>query len=182
MVLALTMSFGVALAEDEGPLVDPVPLPDYHPGDDAIADLMASYSIDCYEKIDNWDTIDPNGLHLLGPNDTVEVTITAAADLKSFDWESNVPIQAVVVKAKDAQMYYYYGYGEPVTSDSGLAAPDGKAVSHVVFGWLCDDDNGSGDPQEVPIPGLNTWGTLAGVLVIGATGTFLVYRKRTATA
>lgn len=189
LLLALTMS-GVAYAEDDYPPTDewgvePDIVDPYSPTD--LDSVMAELGIGCYGKIfedGDWGDLDPNGDHSFGTS--VVITITAAPDdegeYREFAWESTVPIQVVLVKAATSALVYEYEYEDPVMSDSGLVAPEFKGISHVAFGWDCDDDNGSGDPQEVPIPGLNTWGTLAGVLVIGATGTFLVYRKRTATA
>lgn len=182
MVLALTMGFGVVYAEDTYPPTDEGVVPDildpYDPDD--LDDVMDGYGIECYGKIDNWDSEDPNGDHSFGTSVVINITANEEdGEYKTFSWESTVPIKIVLVKAATSALVYQYEYEYPVTNDSGLVAPEFKGISHVAFGWDCDDDNGGG--QEVPIPGLNTWGTLAGMLLIGATG-ILVYRRRLLTA
>jgi hypothetical protein len=51
----------------------------------------------------------------------------------TFDWAVNpYPLGAVIVKAGTGALVYYY---EGVSSDTGLYAPSGKAISHATFCW-----------------------------------------------
>ena len=81
-------------------------------------------------KIDDWDEDDGmDGTYTHAGN-----TITISnSDGKSFDWESDKPVVAVIVKASTkAYVYRYAG----AYSDTGLEAPDGKDISHVTFCWI----------------------------------------------
>ncbi|NIR94089.1 MAG: hypothetical protein GWO08_10560, partial [Gammaproteobacteria bacterium] len=47
-----------------------------------------------------------------------------------FDWSATLGIDAVIVKAQDANAYVYY---PEEFGDAGLMAPDGKSISHIEF-------------------------------------------------
>jgi hypothetical protein len=105
------------------------------------------------------DAAAPNGNYMHAGN-----TITISnSDSYKFDWASEYPVCAVIVKAgTGAYIYYYYG----AYSDTDLDAPDGKQISHVTFcfgepedkecatisGIKFHDRNASGDKQAVADP------------------------------
>lgn len=76
-------------------------------------------------KIDGWGS-DMDGTYETAGN----VFTISNSNGKTFDWASDYPVCAVIVKAgTGAYVYYYYGaYG-----DTGLVAPAGKDISHVTF-------------------------------------------------
>jgi hypothetical protein len=111
-------------------------------------------------KIDNWSG-SMNGDYYSYP-----FTITISnSDSKSFDWESTLPVCAVIVKAGKGA--YVYHYGEEVYSDTGLDAPWGKDISHVTFCLKVPDFV----VPETPI------GTISSILAM--LGAALLLRNRT---
>jgi len=65
-----------------------------------------------------------------------EVTISnatwkEAGEMMSFDWSSNYPVYAVIVKA--GPLANVYNYDPPVTSDTDLGPPGRQAISHITF-------------------------------------------------
>jgi hypothetical protein len=95
-------------------------------------------------KFDDWDVEIPSGSYLVDGGNfiTIDNVITIDNEAKSFDWESDYPVCAVIVKGgTGANVYYYNGaYG-----DTGLVAPGGKGISHVTFCYndpdLCYQEN-----------------------------------------
>ena len=69
-----------------------------------------------------------NGVHSDG---TLSVTISNLTDT-SFDWASNIGVDAVIVKngVEGANLYLY---NPESTSDTGLAVPGDNAISHISF-------------------------------------------------
>ncbi len=77
---------------------------------------------------------------------TITVTLTVRdyneEEWLTFDWISNIPVTAVIVKGGkvtvDEQDYfaYVYKYGSPRTSDECLSAPSGKGISHITFCYV----------------------------------------------
>ncbi len=124
-ILILTLIFGVgsaALATSVAPvLIDP-----WTSGNAEDSCAPTTCSAAYAYKIDNWAGDGMDGTYATSGN-----TITIAnSDGKTFDWASEYPVCAVVVKAgTGAYIYYYSGaYG-----DTGLVAPWGKDISHVAF-------------------------------------------------
>jgi uncharacterized repeat protein (TIGR01451 family) len=82
--------------------------------------------------------VDPNadGVYSDG---TLQVTISNTQDDKTFDWSSNIGVDAVIVKG-GADGSYIYRYDPPSeqTSDTGLTAPGQNAISHVNFCYDAD--------------------------------------------
>ena len=65
---------------------------------------------------------------------TLTVTISNAQNDKTFDWSSNIGVDAVVVKGgSDGAYLYRYDPPSETTSDSGLTTPGQNAISHVNF-------------------------------------------------
>jgi hypothetical protein len=80
--------------------------------------------------------VDPNadGSYTDG---TLSVTISNTTDDKTFDWSSNIGVDAVYVKAGQGGSYLYqYDPPAEATSDTGLTSPgDGitNGISHIAF-------------------------------------------------
>jgi uncharacterized repeat protein (TIGR01451 family) len=77
--------------------------------------------------------IDPNadGIYSDG---TLTVTISNTQDDKTFDWSSNIGVDAVIVKGgSDGTYLYRYDPPSEQTSDSGLTTPGQNAISHLHF-------------------------------------------------
>jgi hypothetical protein len=89
-------------------------------------------------KVEPWDAGDPSGSYT-HEGQTIGITAYGAGgEYKTFDWEvSPYPLGAVIVKAGTKALVYYYG---GVASDTGLYAPDGKAISHATFCWNAPTD------------------------------------------
>ncbi len=91
-------------------------------------------------KIDNWD--ENNGMD--GTYSHAGNTITVSnSDGETFDWDSEYPVCAVIVKASTkAYVYYYNG----AYSGSALVAPEGKDISHATF-CFNSGENGNEIPE-----------------------------------
>jgi len=79
-------------------------------------------------KIDDWDQ--NNGMDGTYVHGGATITISNS-DGKTFDWSSDTPILAVIVKASTKAYVYRYEGGS--FGDTGLVAPEGKDISHVTF-------------------------------------------------
>lgn len=66
------------------------------------------------------------------PNNSVSISnvVLNGGEGVQFDWSATLGLDAVIVKAQDANAYVY---SPEAFGDSGLMAPDGKAISHVEF-------------------------------------------------
>ena len=66
------------------------------------------------------------------PGNSVSIfnVLVSGGEGVQFDWSATLGIDAVIVKAQDANAYVY---SPEAFGDSGLVAPDGKAISHVEF-------------------------------------------------
>jgi uncharacterized repeat protein (TIGR01451 family) len=128
--------------------------------------------------------VDPNadGVYSDG---TLQVTVSNTQDDKTFDWSSNLGVDAVIVKG-GADGSYIYRYDPPSeqTSDTGLTTPGTNGISHINFCYDADvarkgtltvvkkvvnDDGGSGKsgdwtmnvsgPTPLTFPGAGDPGT-----------------------
>jgi hypothetical protein len=108
-------------------------------------------------KIDEWGGGGMDGDYVYAGN-----TITISnSDGKTFDWASEYPVVAIIVKAGTKAYVYRYGDGG-VLSDTGLVAPEGKDISHVSF---CMDVPDLVIP-ETPIGTIGTILTMLGAAVL----------------
>lgn len=84
---------------------------------------------------------------------TLTVWITNAQDDKTFDWSSNIGVDAVYVKA-GAGGSHLYRYDPPAeaTADTGLSSPgeQGNGISHISFCYDVGDPTPT--PSEEPTP------------------------------
>jgi len=85
--------------------------------------------------------VDPNadGQYTDG---TLTVTISNTVGDKSFDWSSNIGVDAVFVKAGgDHNLYVYDPPGPEATSDTDLSSPGatGNGISHISFCYDAGD-------------------------------------------
>jgi len=91
------------------------------------------------------------GPHTSGP---LTVTISNLTE-DSFDWQSNIGLDAVIVKGGHAGTYLYrYDPPAEATSDNGLAVPDpdNNSISHISFCYDFPDDV-EPTPESTPDPG-----------------------------
>ena len=112
-------------------------------------DVTANLECDAFEgEGQTWTTlkVDPNP-DGAGPfvytDGTLSVTITNATGDKSFDWSSNIGVDAVYVKAgSGGSNLYRYDPPAESTGDTGLVSPGegGNGISHISF---CYDAGGS---------------------------------------
>ena len=80
-------------------------------------------------KIDEWD--ENNGMDGVYVHEGVTITVSNSNG-KTFDWSSDTPIVAVIVKAgTKANVYWHKPTGS--TGRANLFAPDFKDISHVTF-------------------------------------------------
>ncbi len=98
------------------------------PGNPTCADLNSSW----FEL-----KVDPpaSGTYTDG---TITVTVTVAADNKSFDWSSNLGVDAVISKGGAAANLYTYDPPAESTGDTNLVAPNNSSggpagLSHMAF-------------------------------------------------
>jgi len=79
--------------------------------------------------------VDPNGNGTFSDG-TLTVTIANTTNDDTFDWSSNIGVDAVVVKGGNAGSYLYR-YDPPTepTADTGLGVPDpaNNGISHILF-------------------------------------------------
>jgi hypothetical protein len=119
-------------------------------------DVTSNLECDAFEgESQTWKTlkVDPNP-DGAGPfnftDGTLSVTITNAANDKSFDWSSNIGVDAVYVKA-GAGGSNLYRYDPPAekTGDTGLVSPGdgGNGISHISF---CYDGNDVPESEAPP--------------------------------
>jgi hypothetical protein len=123
--------------------------------DPELIDQTANLECDAFEADgQSWATlkVDPNP-DGAGPfhysDGTLSVTITNAEGDKSFDWSSNIGVDAVYVKAgAGGSNLYRYDPPSEVTSDADLVSPgvSGNGISHISFCY--DDEN----PTPTPTP------------------------------
>jgi hypothetical protein len=66
------------------------------------------------------------------PNNSVSISsvVLSEGEGVQFDWSATLGVDAVIVKAQDTNAYVY---SPEEFGDSGLVAPDGKAISHIEF-------------------------------------------------
>lgn len=123
--------------------------------DPEFIDQSANLECDAFEADGQaWTTlkVDPNpdGAGPFNYSDgTLSVTITNAEGDKSFDWSSNIGVDAVYVKAgAGGSNLYRYDPPSEVMSDTDLVSPgvSGNGISHISF---CYD---IGDPTPTPTP------------------------------
>jgi hypothetical protein len=69
---------------------------------------------------------------------TLTVTISNVTDSKTFDWTSNIGVDAVIVKASTDS--YVYSYSPESTGDNGVGSQDKSAISHVSFCYDTGDN------------------------------------------
>jgi hypothetical protein len=62
---------------------------------------------------------------------TLSVTISHVTDSRTFNWASNIGVDAVIVKA--GTQSYIYTYNPELTGDTGVGSQDKNAISHVSF-------------------------------------------------
>ena len=92
-------------------------------------------------------------------DDTLDVTISnltgGPLDFNSFDWTSNIGVDAVVVKGGEAGSHLYR-YDPPTesTGDTGLGVPDpaNNGISHIVFCYDLPDPTPTPTPTPSPTP------------------------------
>jgi hypothetical protein len=79
---------------------------------------------------------------------TLEITLSNFAN-NQFDWESNLGVDAVFVKA-GSDKHNLYEYDPEATSDDGLTAQDGQGngISHISFCYDTDDATPTPTPTE----------------------------------
>ncbi len=89
---------------------------------------------------------------------TLTVTITNF-DGKSFDWSSNIGVDAVYVKAGSAGSYLYI-YEPPAesTGDTGLTTPGetGNEISHIAFCYDLEDPTTTTEPTTTTVEDTTT--------------------------
>ena len=118
-------------------------------------DITANKECDFFEgEGQTWTTlkVDPNP-DGDGPfeydDGTLFVTITNADDDKSFDWSSNIGVDAVYVKAgAGGSNLYRYDPPSEVTGDTDLVSPgeSGNGISHISFCYDLPDN----PPESIP--------------------------------
>ena len=92
-------------------------------------------------------------------NGTLTVTVAVDEDAKTFDWTSNIGVDAVFVKGGDNGNLYTYDPPAEETSDTGLHAPlndssplegDFYGLSHISFCYDVTSPSPSPSPSETP--------------------------------
>jgi hypothetical protein len=102
----------------------------------------SSLGYDYGYKIDDWDKTDPTETYHVTESGfdfyiTIFNVVYDEGEIKSFDWSSTLPIDAVIVKGgKGANVFKY---DPAATGDTNLYAPSNKGISHVTFCWDTPD-------------------------------------------
>ncbi len=99
-------------------------------------------------KIDGWNQ--ENGMDGMYSYAGNNITILNSNG-GTFDWESEYPVCAVIVKAGSEQSEggaYIYYYPDGATGDNGLIAPADKDISHVTFCFSEEEEDGG--IEEIP--------------------------------
>jgi hypothetical protein len=93
--------------------------------------------------------VDPPGNGVFSDG-TLTVTISNFTG-KTFDWSSNIGVDAVFVKA-GAEGSNLYVYVPEATSDTGLTSPgsSGNNISHISFCYDVDPDTATPTPTDTP--------------------------------
>lgn len=121
LVVLMLLALPVAAASVTPVLVDP-----WKSGDAYFECSQIGSTCDFAWKLD-WDSSN-NGVY--GPLDGGNTITISNDDGSTFDWATEYPVCAVIVKAgTGAYVYWYHG----AYSDTGLVAPYGKEISHVTF-------------------------------------------------
>lgn len=90
---------------------------------------------------------------------TLTVTVTVDEDAKTFDWSSNIGVDAVFAKGGPNGNLYTYDPPAEATSDSGLHAPlngespeegDFYGLSHISFCYDVESPSPSPSPSDTP--------------------------------
>ena len=123
-------------------------VPTFHPGNPTCKDFNASWTELKMEPVADGDK----------SNGTLTVTVAVDEDTNTFDWSSNIGIDAVFVKGGDNGNLYTYDPPAEAKSDSGLHAPlndstpeegDFYGLSHISF---CYDVETSPSPSPSETP------------------------------
>lgn len=96
--------------------------------------------------------VDPNqnGLYSDG---ALTVTITSTTNDKTFNWSSNIGVDAVFVKAGSAGHYLYlYDPPSESTGDDGLTTPGAGSTNQISHISFCYDAGGSTPTAPPPTP------------------------------
>lgn len=131
LLLAIVLAIGLTVpAAVMAASVTPVLVGPWISGDAEFECGQIGSGADYAYKVEPWYAGDPSGEYYHAGN-TITITAYDVDDeYKTFDWESEFPVVAVIVKAgTQAYVYWYYG----AYSDTGLYAPGGKGVSHATF-------------------------------------------------
>lgn len=98
--------------------------------------------------------VDPNANGTFNDG-TLTVTITNTTSDDTFDWTSNIGVDAVVVKGGEAGSHLYR-YDPPTesTGDTGLGVPtpSNNSISHIVFCYDLPDATATPTPTPTPTP------------------------------
>jgi hypothetical protein len=120
--------------------VEPVFYADWQSGNAAFECSQINSGGNFAYKIDGWGSSGMDGSYAGG------IITISSSDGKTFDWESEEPVLAVIVKGGPGANVYFYEGG--ATSDTGLVAPlntntpaedDTFDISHVTFCIKKDD-------------------------------------------
>ena len=116
-------------------------------GNPTCADFDSSWTE--FKLQDNTNEGGPNQLQNGTYTDgTLTVTLSNFAD-NQFDWESNIGVDAVFVKAGN-DMHNLYEYDPEATEDDGLTAQagQGNGISHISFCYDADAPESEAPPSE----------------------------------
>jgi hypothetical protein len=120
------------------------------PGNPSCEDLgyENSFKIDRQPESGTYTSASP-GVETVGDADgfEVDVVVSSHAGRMVVEFESNHPVDVVVIKA-GPEAYVYYENSDPVTASAPhhyLKSPKRDSISHVTFCW-----NGEGPGEETP--------------------------------
>lgn len=140
-LLAATFGFGW---QPRGAMAAPDVTPEFFegPGNRTCAELQGAGQ--------TWNElkVDPNADGEFSDG-TLTVTISNTTNDKTFNWSSNISVDAVFVKAGSAGSFLYrYDPPSESTGDDGLTSPgEGNAISHITF---CYDLEATPTPTATP--------------------------------